>query len=232
MSLRICSLAARGLWIEMLSIMGVSEKYGHLQIGGVPISDKQLSVMSGVGEQEAALLVEELESNGVFSRDESGVPFCRRMVREGEAYVKAKIDGEKGGNPILKKKENLEARSQKLEATLPLTGGVNPPLNPNYDNDPSSFESMVRRFQNAMPEFRSVRDVAIENALKAAPRETWEPAMIEFERNYANCIKAPDMPLRIFGGYLKKKQAELGLFSQEEKEANWRANMKKERNGR
>ena len=34
--LRMCSLAARGLWIELMSYMHEGEPYGHLTIDGVP----------------------------------------------------------------------------------------------------------------------------------------------------------------------------------------------------
>ena len=139
MSLRVCSLAARGLWVEMLAIMGISEKYGHLQIGGVPITMAQLGVMAGCTEQEATALVAELERNGVFSRDENGVAYCRRMAREGLEYAQAADYGRMGGNPLLVS-EKQEARNEKQEARSPLTHSDNPPLRhpltPNVSRNP------------------------------------------------------------------------------------------------
>jgi len=127
MTLRLCSLAARGLWIEMLSIMGISEKIGYLQIGGKPITVEQLSIMAGVSIKDAQKYMDELESNGVFSRDDDGIIFNRRMVRESNKYSKAVEFGKLGGNPVLiseSRIQNPESRSKKLEATDGLTPGV------------------------------------------------------------------------------------------------------------
>ena len=47
-ALQACSIAARGLWIEMMNVMHDGEPYGHLTAGGVPISDQELARMVGV----------------------------------------------------------------------------------------------------------------------------------------------------------------------------------------
>jgi len=134
MTLRLCSLAARGLWVEMLAIMGISEKVGYLQIGGRPITTEQMAVMAGVTVDQAQERIKELELNGVFSRDENGVIFNRRMAREFIEFQEASECGKRGGNPVLKRKnqesivQNPETRIQKLEATEglrdTLKGGV------------------------------------------------------------------------------------------------------------
>lgn len=133
MSLKLCSLAARGLWIEMLAIMGISEKVGYLQIGGKAITESQLAIMTGVSISEVRKYLTELESNGVFSRDENGIPYCRRMVREIIKYEQAQEYGKLGGNPDLKKESiinNPKAIIQKLEATEGLTPTLNPTVIP------------------------------------------------------------------------------------------------------
>jgi hypothetical protein len=45
--LRLCSLAARGLWMEMLALMHRSERYGQLLINGHVPTDAQLAVQVG-----------------------------------------------------------------------------------------------------------------------------------------------------------------------------------------
>ena len=109
--LRMCSYAARGLWVDMLTLMHEAEPYGHLLVGAVSPSTKQLAALLGATQKETETLLRELEEAGVFSRTEAGVIYSRRMVRDRE---KAEIDrenGRNGGNPALK-------------------GGVNPPDNP------------------------------------------------------------------------------------------------------
>jgi hypothetical protein len=124
MTLRLCSMAARGLWIEMLAIMGISDRYGYLQIGGKMITEEQLAVMAGCSLKECIKLMAELESNGVF----------RRMAREHIAYELAAANGKKGGNPILIRNQNLESRNHNLESTVDLSQGVKDTLkgHPSY----------------------------------------------------------------------------------------------------
>lgn len=142
MTLKLCSLAARGLWIEMLAIMGISERIGYLQIGGKAITCDQLAVMAGVKPEEAEHLMQELEDNGVFSRDENGIPYCRRMVRDVIKYEQDQTNGRKGGNPTLKNPEsgiqNPKATIQNSEATDGLSHGLTP--SGDLENWKDSFE--------------------------------------------------------------------------------------------
>jgi hypothetical protein len=80
--LRMCSLAARGLWIEMLSLMHEAKPYGHLLVSGLAPSDTQLGVLTGVPPEQIPALVGELESAVVFSRTQKGVIYSRRMTRD------------------------------------------------------------------------------------------------------------------------------------------------------
>src|SRR6185437_6187012 len=125
--LRLCSIAARGLWAEMMCLMHEAERYGSLLVNGKRIDKKQLAGLAGISEKDCSVLLLELEGNGVFSRDEDGTIYSRRMRRddarseEGRKQV-AKRWGDRGPNrsdgrspatePITQKPE---ARSQKLE---------------------------------------------------------------------------------------------------------------------
>lgn len=135
-ALRICSVAARGLWMEMLCIAHESEPRGSLAVNGNPVSAKALSALAGVPEKELSQLLAELENAGVFSRDDDGVIFSRRIRRDEERSRRDKANGKKGGNPTLKegvnphdnppnnrrvngvdKAQKPEARSQKPDAS-------------------------------------------------------------------------------------------------------------------
>lgn len=89
--LRMCSLAARGLWVEMLCLMHEAEPYGHLTVNGRPVTDMQLAVLCGLPPVELGALLTELEEAGVFSRSRNGVIYSRRMTRD----EKKRKDGEK-----------------------------------------------------------------------------------------------------------------------------------------
>lgn len=99
--LRLCSLAARGLWVELMCIAHESEEYGKLKQNGMGFSHKTLAKLVGLSPQTTLKLLKELEENGVFSRDEDGAIYSRRMVRDEELRKIRAEAGSKGGNPIL-----------------------------------------------------------------------------------------------------------------------------------
>jgi hypothetical protein len=112
-ALRVVSLAAQGLWMRMLCVMHKGTPYGHLTINGQPPTDRQIGMLASVSEGKTKKLVQELEKSGVFSRTETGVIFCRRMVRDKEISEQGQRDGKRGGNPTLK---------------LKVDGGLTPPV--------------------------------------------------------------------------------------------------------
>lgn len=123
-NVRACSLAARGLWMDLLCVAGANREREHgfvLVAGRVPSSTEVARLVgSSVGEVDS--LLAELETNGVFSRDRRRAIYCRRMVRA----EKNRGNGRLGGNPnLLKTKE--DKKSVRVEA--------NPQANP-FARDP------------------------------------------------------------------------------------------------
>jgi hypothetical protein len=99
--LRMCSLAARGLWLEMLALMHRSDRYGSLIINGVAPSDEQLAFQVGAPTQHVSDMLAELERAGVFSRAAGGTIYSRRMKRDEKKAKNARENGKSGGNPKL-----------------------------------------------------------------------------------------------------------------------------------
>lgn len=143
-SLRMCSLAARGLWMEMLCVMHEAQPYGSLLVKGQAVTKRQLASLAGATEKETVAALKELEDAGVFSRDEDGTVFSRRMRRDVEKAERDKANGKLGGNPHFKrginqhvnggdnpdvKAQKPEARDQKerkKDAPSGATGGLTP----------------------------------------------------------------------------------------------------------
>lgn len=80
--LRMCSSGARGLWIDMIAFMHQASPYGHLMFAGKPVGDLQLAKMVGEAPRDVARWLAELADVGVYSRNEAGVIYSRRMVRD------------------------------------------------------------------------------------------------------------------------------------------------------
>jgi hypothetical protein len=119
-ALRACSLEARGLWMDLLCIAHEGTPYGHVTIGAGTIpTTAQLASMVGVSTTKIEKLMKELESVGVFSRDERGAIFCRRMVRDFAT-------SEAG-------RENISKRWGPNGSTPPNRGATSPP-----DKEPTS----------------------------------------------------------------------------------------------
>ncbi len=96
--LRCVSSAARGLWIDMLSLMCECARRGYLQLPtGQPMTAEHVSRMTGVSTDEVVRLLRELEDSGVFSRLENGTIYSRRIVRDESKKVKCSEAGKKGG---------------------------------------------------------------------------------------------------------------------------------------
>lgn len=82
--MQILSLAAQGLWSRMLCWM--SENEAHRGFAELP-TGSQLSggdIASKVGKSLAVVqkLIDEMERVGIFSRDDRGCIYCRRMARD------------------------------------------------------------------------------------------------------------------------------------------------------
>lgn len=102
--LRTCSLAARGLWVEMLCLMHEAGRVGTLTVNGRQIDTKALAGLCGVGEREVKRGIAELENAGIFSRESDGTIYSRRMLRDVKNTEKNKINGKNGGgNPEIRR---------------------------------------------------------------------------------------------------------------------------------
>lgn len=80
--LRVCSVGARGLWMDLLCLMHEGDPYGHLTIDGVPVLIEDIASLAGLDHATTKSLMDELERRGVFSRNGDGVIYSRRMVRD------------------------------------------------------------------------------------------------------------------------------------------------------
>lgn len=100
--LRSCSVGARGLWIDMICLMHEGSPYGYLKVGSKVILPPNLARMVGASLAETEGWLAELEHAEVFSRDEAGCTFSRRMVRDEEVRAARASGGVLGGNPRLK----------------------------------------------------------------------------------------------------------------------------------
>ena len=89
-----CSLAARGLWHEMMNMMHGTERYGYLVANRQPIPDATIARYCGCSLAEYHVLLGELDSAGVPRRTQEGIIFCSRMVKDQKKRDKWRKDKE------------------------------------------------------------------------------------------------------------------------------------------
>lgn len=81
--LRSVSSGARGLWIDMLSLMHESARRGYLQFNnGKAVTAESLARMTGNSTDDVSRWLQELEYSGVLSRTDDGTIYSRRQVRD------------------------------------------------------------------------------------------------------------------------------------------------------
>lgn len=99
--LRMCSPAARGVWMDLLAIAAASEEPGTIIIAGEVPSTGELAKLIGIRKSTFESYLADLEKRRVFSRDSRGAIYSRRMKREADQYLANVAAGSKGGNPAL-----------------------------------------------------------------------------------------------------------------------------------
>lgn len=178
--MRAVSIAARGLWMEMLCIMHEASPYGHLVLGDLVVSNDVLARMAGAGVEEVSALLIELESAGVLSRTRKDVIYSRRMVKDrnrAEKGRKASTKRWSQGAENLREKpqpnrspnripttQKPEARYQKEEerenTTCFLTGAGEAPALPPDDKPPPLSASEVVDAWNEMADRHDLARIA------------------------------------------------------------------------
>lgn len=189
-ALRMCSIAARGLWMEMLCVMHEAEPYGSLRVNGRPVNEQQLASLAGTSTDAVRELLGELESAGVFSWDDGAIT-SRRMQRDKAKAEADRDNGKRGGNPGLREgvnppdnaPDNGKDKAQKPEAR--------------YQNQNTSSlrsDGKARKRADRLPEDWSIPDEWREDAIAAglAPeRIDFEAArMRDWSRSSANGTKS------------------------------------------
>jgi hypothetical protein len=107
-AVRSCTPEERGVAFDDLCFMGSEEPIGYLENNQELLKVRARFV--GVSAEKLARIEQVLVKKQVFSVDETGRIYSRRMVRDYEKWLENKENGKLGGNPQVK-------------------AGVNPPVN-------------------------------------------------------------------------------------------------------
>ncbi|MDA8378456.1 MAG: hypothetical protein M0Z50_15645 [Planctomycetia bacterium] len=164
-ALAVCSLAARGLWIDIMCLAHESADYGFLRVNGHPMTTRQIARAVGAPEEEVDTLIAELEAAGVFSRTDDGAIYSRRMVRDDKLRRIRARAGRLGGNPDLvkqkvKQKVNLDP-NPKVNLDHNLSSNQSPtPSSSSSSSTSTSAAAAVNLPRQEIPRANSPNDAA------------------------------------------------------------------------
>jgi AraC-like DNA-binding protein len=127
--LMLCSLPARGLWLDMMALMHDGEPYGHLAYGGRTLSPEELARARGISARQCQRLLGELLGNGVCGQTENGTYFSRRMVRDQAERERAR-EGMVRSRTNRYRNNAVTTPSQTPDVTSPPESRVQSPENP------------------------------------------------------------------------------------------------------
>jgi len=128
-ALRLCSPAARGVWIDLLCLMAESAERGVLITTGVAWTTGDAARATGGTRQQ----VQELIDKGVARVRDDGAMYSARMVKDEYIRTVRAQAGIKGGNPDM-----LKQNPSKPQANAEQTAEQNP--TPSSSSSSSSSE--------------------------------------------------------------------------------------------
>ena len=109
--LRLCSAGARGLWIDILCLMHLSNERGYLLIDDTILDEQMIQKALGYDAKEFDDCFLELTRYGIIKKDEKNRYFSKTMVNSQQISEKRSASGKLGGNPnlklLVKQKDNL-----------------------------------------------------------------------------------------------------------------------------
>lgn len=105
----------RCIWFEMLGLMASGDAPGFLDTYGVE-PDVYISFQRRIDLHVVQQALIQIERLGLFSRDESGRIFSRRIIREADEFSKNQSNGSRGGRP-----KNTENPNQKPQPETPIS---------------------------------------------------------------------------------------------------------------
>jgi hypothetical protein len=205
--LRMCSLEARGLWIDLLCIMHTAKRRGYLESPqGAPLNDDMLCRLIGTLKDDLYRSKNELLELGVVSiEEETGIMYCRRMVKETAKSKKCAAAAKSGGgNPALKKSSTInniyieEARSHiSLKATF------KGQLQNQFPAAAAAEIEMVFESMTCRPEFEKLDPAGFFDAI----RQNRENKRLlqnhrEFVEDMSNSLSPPKVPAKLYARYL------------------------------
>jgi len=140
-SLRMCSHETRGVWIDLLCLMFLSDEIGVLMINDHVLDSNGIRKLSGLSPKKFKKTFDELTKFGILKLDDQNRYFSKRMVNDERIRQIRRDVGQLGGNPKLIEKKSKG--SKLVHDLVNQTDNQNP--TPSFS---SSFSSSLNNKNN------------------------------------------------------------------------------------
>lgn len=194
-NLRMCSPAARGLWIDLMCIMTRTQTYGYLAIHSEFIGVSSLVKLTGIPFRTLDKLLTELLDNGVARKDEKGIIYSKRMVKDQALRLKRRAAGKLGGNPLLLN----QIDNQELNPLVGKNSKQNPTPSSSSSFSSSSSASLLKKdlkhicdFWNSQKIIQHKNSKEITTAITSALKTYTGEEIIEAITSYSEILKHPE----------------------------------------
>lgn len=153
--LRLCSPGARGLWIDILCLMYLSNERGYLLINDTVLDEEMLQKTLGYEAKEFDNYFTELMRYQIIKKDEKNRYFCKRIVNAQQLSEKRSASGKLGGNPnlklLVKQKSNLVKQNENLLKQNPNLDKQNEILDKQNGNLVKQNQILVKQNEKIAP---------------------------------------------------------------------------------
>ena len=123
--LQLVSRAARSVWLDMLGLMHESTLIGYLLLNGKKPTPEQLARVLGDDIRDLSRWLDELASAGIYSENEDGIIYSRRMVRDHEMAERGREEVKKRKGAWSKDDEKSDrsptSPPNRVPGSLPIT---------------------------------------------------------------------------------------------------------------
>ena len=197
---RLCSLAARGLWIDMLGIMFKAEIRGTLTVNGTQVGSKTLAnLTNSQSVKEMKSLLKELERNNVFSRLEDGTIYCRRVFKESSRKEELSRIRSKAGKKGSDKRWQRSSKENPENIAKIASSSSSPSSSPS-SNAIASSKDIEKEFEEFWKFYRSIGNKKDDSGDKGEARKAYKTLRKTIEKTIiANSVHG-------YGDFLKRKR--------------------------
>lgn len=133
-SLRMCSFETRGVWIDLLCVMFLSDEIGVLKIGNQILDENGVRKLVGMSPKKFKKVWNELTNFGILKCDENGRFFSKRMVGDERIRQVRREVGKLGGNPNLTKSVGRLVKQKDNQIPTP-TNSISNSISNNTNNN-------------------------------------------------------------------------------------------------